>query len=145
MGNEPDFALCGVARTGLTTLWQSIPKHPDRGLSVLVPCTKPSWVGTCGCSVPTQEECRAAYEPLATNWFLKPVSVGDRSLPAELIASVTIPALVISGEQSPPFLRAGARAVAEALPNGRLSSLAGQGHDISPEATAPIMAEFLGS
>jgi hypothetical protein len=71
--------------------------------------------------------------------------MGDRSLPTGLIASVTAPALVISGEQSPPFLRAAARAVAQALPNGRLASLPGQGHDISPEATAPVMAELLAS
>jgi pimeloyl-ACP methyl ester carboxylesterase len=66
--------------------------------------------------------------------------MGDRSLPAGLIASVTAPALVISGEQSPPFLRAAARAVAQALPNGRLNSLPGQGHDIW---TAPGILEAL--
>ena len=69
--------------------------------------------------------------------------IGDLSLPTEMLASVTIPALLISGEQSPPFLRAAARAVAETLPNGRLHSLPGQTHDISPDATAPVMTEFL--
>lgn len=68
-----------------------------------------------------------------------------RLIASGLIASVTVPALVISGDQSPPFLRASAQAVADALPNGRLSTLAGQGHDISPEATAPVMTEFLAS
>jgi len=50
---------------------------------------------------------------------------------------------VITGEQSPPFLRAAAQATAAALPNGRLTSLPGQTHDINPEATAPVLAEFL--
>jgi len=42
-------------------------------------------------------------------------------------------------------LRAAARAVADALPNGRLASLPGQSHDINPEATAPVIADFLTS
>jgi alpha-beta hydrolase superfamily lysophospholipase len=35
------------------------------------------------------------------------------------------------------------KAAADALPNGQLRTLAGQSHDISPEATAPVLAEFL--
>jgi pimeloyl-ACP methyl ester carboxylesterase len=69
--------------------------------------------------------------------------IGDRSLPAGLLASVAAPALVITGEQSPPFLRNAARAAAGALPNGQLAILPGQTHDISPQATAPVIAEFL--
>lgn len=86
---------------------------------------------------------RPGLEAIAHTLAYDAAIVGDRSLPTGLIASVTIPALVISGEQSPPFLSAAALAVANALPNGRLSTLAGQGHDISPEATAPVMTEFL--
>jgi pimeloyl-ACP methyl ester carboxylesterase len=69
--------------------------------------------------------------------------LGFMSLPAELLASVATPTLVICGEQSVPMLRAAARAAAETLPNGRLASLPGQSHDISPEATAPVIADFL--
>jgi len=50
---------------------------------------------------------------------------------------------VIAGENSPQLLRNAARAVADALPNGQLRTLAGQSHDISPEATAPALEEFL--
>jgi pimeloyl-ACP methyl ester carboxylesterase len=88
---------------------------------------------------------RPALEAIAHTLAYDAAIMGDRSLPTGLITSITAPALVISGEQSPPFLRAAARAVAQALPNGRLASLPGQGHDISPEATAPAMAEFLAS
>ena len=63
----------------------------------------------------------------------------------DLLATVTTPALVISGENSPPFLRNAARAAAAALPNGRLATLPGQTHDINPDATAPVMAQFLAS
>jgi pimeloyl-ACP methyl ester carboxylesterase len=86
---------------------------------------------------------RPGLEAIAHTLAYDATIIGDRSLPTELIASITAPALVISGEQSPPFLRAAAQAVAQTLPNGRLSTLPGQGHDISPEATAPVMAEFL--
>jgi pimeloyl-ACP methyl ester carboxylesterase len=86
---------------------------------------------------------RPGLEAIAHTLAYDATIIGDRSLPTELITSVTAPTLVISGEQSPPFLRAAAQAVAQALPNGRLNSLPGQGHDISPEATAPVMAEFL--
>jgi pimeloyl-ACP methyl ester carboxylesterase len=88
---------------------------------------------------------RPDLEAIAHTLAYDAAIVGDRSLPTGLIASVTVPALVISGDQSPPFLRASVHAVADALPNGRLSTLAGQGHDISPEATAPVMTEFLAS
>jgi pimeloyl-ACP methyl ester carboxylesterase len=86
---------------------------------------------------------RPGLEAIAHTLAYDAEIIGDLSLPADLLASVTIPALVISGEQSPPFLRAAARAAAAALPSGQLASLPGQTHDINPEATAPVMAEFL--
>ena len=85
----------------------------------------------------------AELETIAHTLAYDAAIMGDRSLPTGLIASVTAPALVISGEQSPPFLRSAAQAAAAALPDGRLASLPGQTHDIDPQATAPVMAEFL--
>ena len=66
-------------------------------------------------------------------------------MPAGLLAAVTVPALVITGEQSPPFLRDAAQAAAQTLPHGRLAVLPGQSHDLNADATAPVMAEFLAS
>ena len=86
---------------------------------------------------------RPALEELAHTLVYDATIVGDLSLPAELMASLQTPTLVLSGEESPPFLRAAGRAVAEALPNGRLATLPGQTHDIRPEAVAPVLAEFL--
>jgi pimeloyl-ACP methyl ester carboxylesterase len=88
---------------------------------------------------------RPGLEAIAHTLAYDATICGDMSLPAELTAPVMTPTLVISGEQSPPLLRDGARAVAQALPHGRLRVLAGQSHDISPDATAPVMAEFLTS
>jgi pimeloyl-ACP methyl ester carboxylesterase len=86
---------------------------------------------------------RPALEAIAHTLAYDAAIVGDRSLPAGLLGAVTIPALVITGEQSPPFLRNAAQAAAKLLPTGRLAVLPGQGHDINASATAPVMAEFL--
>jgi pimeloyl-ACP methyl ester carboxylesterase len=88
---------------------------------------------------------RPGLEAIAHTLAYDAAIVGDRSMPTGLLAAVTVPALVITGEQSPPFLRNAAQAAAERLPHGRLAVLPGQGHDINPDATAPVMAEFLAS
>ena len=84
-----------------------------------------------------------ALEDIAHTLVYDAMILGDRSIPAELVASVLIPTLVLCGEQSPPFLREGARALTEALPGGRLCTLSGQTHDINPAVTAAALAEFL--
>jgi pimeloyl-ACP methyl ester carboxylesterase len=86
---------------------------------------------------------RPGMEAIAHTLAYDATIVGDLMLRAELLASITAPALVLDGEESPPVTRNAARAVAEALPNGRLHSLAGQGHTIEPDATAPVVATFL--
>jgi pimeloyl-ACP methyl ester carboxylesterase len=88
---------------------------------------------------------RPGLEAIAHTLAYEAAIIGDRSLPAGLLATVTIPALVVTGEQSPPFLQAAAQAAAAALPGGRLAILPGQTHDINPDATAPVMTEFLAS
>jgi pimeloyl-ACP methyl ester carboxylesterase len=88
---------------------------------------------------------RPGLEAIAHTLAYDAAIVGDRSLPAGLLAAVTVPALVITGEQSPPFLRNAAQAAAQTMPNGRLAILPGQTHDLNPDATAPVMAEFLAS
>jgi pimeloyl-ACP methyl ester carboxylesterase len=88
---------------------------------------------------------RPSLEAIAHTLAYDAAIIGDRSLPAGLLAAVTVPALVVTGDQSPPFLRDAAHAAAEALPHGRLAILPGQSHDLNPDATAPVMAEFLAS
>src|SRR6266545_2721203 len=62
---------------------------------------------------------RPGLEAIAHTLAYDATIIGDLSLPAGLLATVTTPALVISGEQSPPFLRAAARAAATALTGPR--------------------------
>jgi len=86
---------------------------------------------------------RPALEAIAHTLAYDAAVIGDRSLPAAMLGTITIPALVITGEQSPPFLTGAATAAAAALPAGQLAVLPGQTHDINPEATAPVIASFL--
>jgi pimeloyl-ACP methyl ester carboxylesterase len=87
---------------------------------------------------------RPGMEAIAHTLAYDAAIVGDRSLPTGLLRALTIPALVVTGENSPPFLRAAAEAAAAALPCGGLAILPGQAHDINPGAVAPVMAGFLG-
>ena len=88
---------------------------------------------------------RPSLEAIAHTLADDAAIIGDRSLPGGLLATLTVPALVITGEQSPPFLGNAAHAAAQTLPHGRRAVLPGQGHDINPGATALVMAEFLAS
>jgi pimeloyl-ACP methyl ester carboxylesterase len=86
---------------------------------------------------------RPALEQLAHTLVYEAMILGDLSLPSDLLASIRAPTLVIEGEKSPPVLRAAARAVADVLPHGRLRTLAGETHDMSPGPTAVVLKEFL--
>lgn len=88
---------------------------------------------------------RPGLEAIAHTLAYDAAIAGDLSLPAELIASISTPTLVIDGEASVPVMRAGARALAAALPDARHRSLADQTHDLDPGATAPVIEEFLAS
>jgi pimeloyl-ACP methyl ester carboxylesterase len=84
---------------------------------------------------------RPALEALAPSLVYDATIVTDRSLPAEL-ASVTVPTLVIDGGNSPAELRTAAHALANGLPDPQHRSLAGQTHDLVPEAVGPVLSEF---
>lgn len=86
---------------------------------------------------------RPALEAIAHTLVYDALAVGDLSLPVDELAAVAAPVLVISGENSPPMLRSAAPAVAAAVANGLSLELAGQTHDVVPEVTAPVVAEFL--
>lgn len=66
----------------------------------------------------------------------------DASVPTERAVGIAIPALVMDGEASYPFMRASAMALAGALPNAQHLTLEGQTHEVAPEALAPVLVEF---
>jgi len=68
--------------------------------------------------------------------------MGDYSLPADEVARVTVPTLVLDGGASFDFLGATAEALAKALPNGQRRSLEGQEHNVDPAVLGPALVEF---
>jgi pimeloyl-ACP methyl ester carboxylesterase len=67
------------------------------------------------------------------------------SVPSELAARVSVPALVMAGDASLPFMPDAARVLSQAIPQGQLRTLAGQTHEVKPDALAPVLAEFFAS
>lgn len=65
------------------------------------------------------------------------------ALPAGALASVAVPTLVIDAERNPDVMHQSARSVTDALPHGEYTLLEGQGHDLVPEAVAPLVQAFL--
>jgi pimeloyl-ACP methyl ester carboxylesterase len=65
-----------------------------------------------------------------------------KPLPADRWASVTIPALVMDGGNSPAWMRHANRSLASVLPSARYQTLQGQTHMLKPKAHAPILVEF---
>lgn len=68
--------------------------------------------------------------------------LGDGRVPRALLAQVGQPALVLSGGASPHGLQQAAKATADALPGAEHRTLAGQTHDVAPDALAPVLKEF---
>ena len=69
----------------------------------------------------------------------------DYSIPRARAAKVQVPALVVAGGADFPFMRETAQALAEALPQGEVRFLDGQGHNVEPTVLAPLLKEFFGS
>lgn len=66
----------------------------------------------------------------------------DASVPTSRAASVAVPALIMDGELSYPFMHITATALAKAIPNGQHRTLEGQTHEVAAEALAPVLVEF---
>jgi pimeloyl-ACP methyl ester carboxylesterase len=68
--------------------------------------------------------------------------LSDRSVLNERSRLISLPTLVLGGEKSPTVLRDAVSAVAKDLPNARSHFLAGQNHNFSAPALAPVVIDF---
>jgi pimeloyl-ACP methyl ester carboxylesterase len=102
---------------------------PEEGLAVLH--SGPAWPRMLGLAH------TLAYDALVA---------GRYELPAiERLAAFRTPTLVLRGEATAPWIRLGTSALADALPNGRLTDLPGQEHSPAPDVLAPALLAFLTS
>lgn len=69
--------------------------------------------------------------------------MGSWSVPTHTASAVKAPTLAMSGEKSPAVLREAARRFAAAVPGGVHRELAGQTHNVRPDALVPAVVAFL--
>jgi pimeloyl-ACP methyl ester carboxylesterase len=69
----------------------------------------------------------------------------DCRVPTRLAARAEVPALVLSGGASFPFMNDTAAALSRAMPHAQHRSLDGQTHDMNPAVLGPVLVEFFGS
>ncbi len=86
----------------------------------------------------------STYVALAHTVPFDAAVAGDCRIPADLSA-VRVPTLVLLGGASPDWMQASARALVDALPDGRLAVLAGQGHNARPDLVASEVLAFADS
>ena len=66
----------------------------------------------------------------------------DASVPIERAASIHLPALIMCGGSSYPFMHDTARTLSQVIPQAEFRFLEGQTHEVSPVALAPVLVEF---
>jgi pimeloyl-ACP methyl ester carboxylesterase len=69
--------------------------------------------------------------------------MGDFTVPAERLAKVAVPTLVMHGSKTEARLKRAAGEVAAAIPDARSRTLEGQNHNVSSAVLAPAVVEFL--
>lgn len=67
---------------------------------------------------------------------------GDFNVPVERLADFRTPTLVVNSDQTSDWLRAAARAIAAALPNGWGMQLPGSWHRVQPDILGRVLAGF---
>lgn len=91
---------------------------------------------------PEWAEMEKVAHTLAYDGTIMGDTMSGKPVPAGKWASVTSPALVITGGNSEAFFHNGAKALVDNLPSARHRILAGQDHAVAPSALAPVLAEF---
>jgi pimeloyl-ACP methyl ester carboxylesterase len=84
-----------------------------------------------------------ATEALAHTLSYDARIMGNYEIPVDRAANVKVPTLVLAGGADMPFMRETAQALADALPDGQVRFLDGQGHDVDMTVLAPVLKEFL--
>lgn len=94
---------------------------------------------------PAWTEMEAIAHTLAYDGAIMGDMMSNKPLPRGRWTSVSMPALVLTGGNSPTFFHAGAQALVDLLPNARWQTLEGQDHAVAPTALAPVLIAFFNS
>lgn len=111
-----------VLVTFLRDIAQSTPEEIDAQRSA------PNWPGLVD----------AAYV-----WPRSVEALGEYEFDAARFANLTAPTLLLTGSESPPFLKAATELVSDALPNDRVVTIDGQGHEAMLTAPDRFVDEVL--
>jgi len=82
------------------------------------------------------------FEALAHTLPYDLAIVGDQRVPAERLATVDVPTLVLSGAESPRWAREAVDAVASAVPDSEHLVLEGESHNAADDVLAPVLTSF---
>lgn len=83
------------------------------------------------------------FEAVAPTLAYDAAALGEEAaVPTEKAARVAVPALVMDGGASYPFMHVSAVALAHAMPHGQHRTLEGQTHEVASEVLAPVLTEF---
>jgi pimeloyl-ACP methyl ester carboxylesterase len=93
-------------------------------------------------AMPMWPALEAGAHTLAYDGTVVAEDMAGKKPSAEHWASVTVPTLVLDGGTT-PWLTEAADALAAALPKAQRRTIAGQSHDVDPNALAPLLIEFL--
>jgi pimeloyl-ACP methyl ester carboxylesterase len=83
-----------------------------------------------------------ATEALAHTLAYDARIMGDYRIPQDRVANVKAETVVMAGGADMPFMRETAQALADALPNGGVRFLDGQGHNVDTSVLGPVLREF---
>lgn len=82
------------------------------------------------------------FEAIAPTLAYDNTQMTGSLVPRASVATITVPAVVVTGGSSPEILQIAGKSVTDALPNGRHTVLEGQTHDVDAAALAPVLRAF---
>ncbi|WP_405609246.1 alpha/beta fold hydrolase [Streptomyces sp. NBC_01508] len=92
---------------------------------------------------PSWADMEKLAHTLAYDGLVMGDTMSGKPLAADRWAGVTVPALVVGGGASEPYMRAGAQSAAGLLAQGEYRELPDQHHQVDPAVLAPVLREFL--
>ena len=95
--------------------------------------------------LPMWGKLKAVAPTLPYDFTLMADGQKGKPFPPGRFAAVKIPALVMGGGKSPPWMKHSMQALASALPNARHLTLDGQTHMVKAKVQTPVLREFFSS